>query len=90
MIQGAPVATGLVSVSQQGPKFLCRQSCLSQHFVEQPPGDVAFVLVADTDAQDGTVRQDSSPGLVFLGSELLEASPFQNLTEVVIRERSHA
>jgi hypothetical protein len=53
-------------------------------------GNVAFVLVTDQDAQDGVVGQEFSPGLVFLGSQLLEASTLQGMTEVVMRERSHA
>ena len=75
---------------EQRPKFFEGQPRLPKHFVKQPFGNVALVLVADPDSQDRPVRQELSPGFVLFRSEMFEPCTLEHNTEIVIRERGHA
>jgi hypothetical protein len=75
---------------EQRPKFFERQPRLSEHFVKQPFGNVALVLVADPNSQDRPVRQELSLGFVLFRSEMFEPCTLEHNTEIVIHERGHA
>jgi hypothetical protein len=90
----APAVTiwpGLLQLRvEQSAKFFERQTCLSEHFMKQPLGNVALVLVADPNSQNRAIGQELSPGFVLFRSEMFESCSFEHHTEIVIRERGHA
>jgi hypothetical protein len=75
---------------EQYAKFVERQPRLPEHFVKQPLGNIALVLVADPDSQNRSIRQELPPGFVFFRSEMLESCALEDNPEIAIRERGHA
>ena len=58
-------AGGIPSRVEQRTEFFTRQPSLPQHFMKQPFWNVAFVLMADPDAQDRAIGQELPPRFMF-------------------------